>query len=51
MEISYAHITTAWEGYADWLRGLLKETRPKRVLEIGGGAKPSIRPEELGVLA
>ena len=50
MEISYAHITTAWEGYAGWLRGLLKENHPKRVLEIGGGAKPSISPEELAAL-
>jgi uncharacterized UPF0146 family protein len=50
MQISYAHITTAWEGYADWLRTLIKEHRPKRVLEIGGGAKPAIAPGELGVL-
>lgn len=51
MEISYAHITTAWDGYADWLRALIKENHPKRVLEIGGGAKPAIAPQELGVLA
>jgi hypothetical protein len=42
MEILYGHIKSAWDGYGDWLLNLISTKKPARVLEIGGGAKPSI---------
>lgn len=50
MNISYGHITTAWDGYSEWLLALVRNGRPKKVLEIGGGAKPSIPISDLGPL-
>lgn len=50
MDISYGHISAAWDGHPEWLRDLIRTTSPKRVLEVGGGAKPAISLDELSKL-
>ena len=50
MNVSYGHLTTAWDGYPEFLRKLIQRVQPTRVLEVGGGAKPSIELSELAEL-
>jgi uncharacterized UPF0146 family protein len=50
MEISYGHLTSAWDGYSEWLRILIRRVQPKHVLEVGAGAKPSIPLSEMADL-
>src|SRR5260370_20784125 len=47
---TYGHLTEAWDGYRDWLVSLIRTTRPKRILEVGGGANPALSLEEVPAL-
>jgi hypothetical protein len=47
MNVSYGHIDDAYRGYPAQLSGLMDAIRPRRVIEIGGGATPSLGVEEI----
>src|SRR5947207_715003 len=47
MNIAYGHIDPAWDGYHRTLISIIKAAKPKRVLEVGGGAHPALQLSEL----
>lgn len=50
VQVSYGHVVGAWDGYDEWLRRLVRDVRPTRLLEVGAGATPSIALSELDLL-